>query len=121
MARPATYPPSRARALGAQPAIAEKYERYESTTFTVPAGANFVEAFRFSGRPDTIRLVVDTSALEVRFRIRGRAAGTVARVLPNAAQQTWPSAEIVETRDPLGGGNQSLTIIGFWAEHGGRG
>lgn len=115
-AAPVLFPPARpaGRDYGAGHANA-RYPRYESRTLTLAAVATFQTVALFSGRPDRIDLHASAAGLEFRLRNRGEEQNTVIVMRAAGPYETDISKEIVEVRDPAGGGTQLVTAVGVWA------
>jgi len=111
-----SYPPERRSAQ--RPVSRREYEGYdwyEEFLFTIPAGTAFVEAGRFSGRPDKIIARCNASSQEIRLRRQGEAPGSTIR-LRIAEPLTIPTgAEIVEARDPSGAGAGVIFVTALFS------
>jgi len=91
-----------------------RFPRMESRSATLAASTAFQEVARFSGRPDRIDLHASAAAVEFRFRNRGQDSTTGLVVRAAGAYETDASFELVEARDPAGGGGQLVTAVGYW-------
>ena len=92
-----------------------RFPRMESRSATLAASALFQEIARFSGRPDRIDLGSSAVGMEFRFRNRGQDATTGLVIRGVGQYETDASFELVEARDPAGGGGQFVTAVGFWS------
>lgn len=93
-----------------------RFPRVESRSATLAASTTFQEIARFSGRPDRIDLGASAVGLEFRFRNRGQDATTGLVVRGVGQYETDASFELVEARDPAGGGGQFVTATGYWRD-----
>jgi len=93
----------------------ESFEWYEVLRGVAQGTVAFNEVGTFSGRPDSIIIEVITASVEIRFRNRGEAPGSVALFTTAGVREFHVSAEIVEMRDPGFGGGQVVLAIGRYA------
>lgn len=91
---------------------AETFESVESFRTILAAGTTFATVSQFSGRPDSIFVAAIGGPVDVRFRYRGEAAPGFAQIPANQNIEFKVGAEIVEARDPGGGGGQALLVTG---------
>jgi len=113
-----TFPQARERAPGPEPQLSEKFERYETLTFTLAAVATVQEAGRFSGTPDAIDLFASAAGVNV-FLADDVGREESSFTLPAAAWlHTHVSRRILRVQDPTGTGLQVVRAVGKWAARG---
>jgi hypothetical protein len=113
--------PTREPAVAQQPEpvpSADSFGWFEEFSAVAPAGTTFVEAFRFSGRPDGIHLATSGGVLDVRLRPRGGSPSTAYNITDQQKSEMQATGEIVEFRDPSGAGGTTLYGTGRFVRAG---
>jgi hypothetical protein len=115
------YPVARPRWRGAPPQLAQKFQRYESTTAEVTLGDNDADVISFSGRPDAISVTARTFGALVKLTDRlGRETSYIE--IPTGQPVWLPiSREKVIAKNLVAGSNAVIFVTGAWAEADERG
>jgi hypothetical protein len=112
------YPEQRERVAGPTPQVAEKFERYETITFTLAAVATVQEAGQFSGRPDAIDLLASAAGVDVFLTDELGREESAIRLPANDWFHSEISKRRVRVQDPTGTGLQVVRAVGKWASRG---
>lgn len=118
MAKPHGYPEQRERVAEAAPHIGDKYERYETISFTLAAVATVQEAGQFSGRPDAIDLFASAAGVDVFLTDELGREESAIRLPANDWFHSDISKRRVRVQDPTGTGLQVVRAVGKWASRG---
>jgi len=111
-------PPARMRAPEPVPMVTEKFERYETVTFTLAAVATVQDAGQFSGRPDAIDLFASAAGVDVFLTDElGREESSL-RLPALDWIHTDLSKRRVRVQDPTGVGLQVIRAVGKYASRG---
>jgi hypothetical protein len=114
----ATYPPSRVRATGELPKIAERFDRYQSTGAEVTLADLDGEVLRCSGRPDMVRLTSRTNGALFTLTDRVGAELDPVVVLAGFPVEVRTGRSIVQGRNLVAGNNAVVFVEAFWASPG---
>ncbi len=111
-------PSLRERVPGPAPGAPEKFERYETITFTLAAVAAVQAAGRFSGTPDGIDLFASAAGVDVFLADQvGREESSI-RLPALLWVETRLSRRMVFVQDTTGAGTQVIRAVGKWAARG---
>jgi hypothetical protein len=111
-------PPQRDRDPGPSPHIGEKFERYETISFTLAAVGTVQDAGQFSGRPDAIDMFASAANVDVFLTDElGREESAIR--LPVA---TWIYTQLskrrIRVQDATATGLQVCRFVGKYASRG---
>ncbi len=115
---PVAVPQDRERAPEAAPHIGEKFERYETITFTLAAVATIQDAGQFSGRPDAIDLFASAAGVDVFLTDELGREESPYRLPATTWIYTSVSKRRIRVQDPTGAGTQVIRAVGKYASRG---
>ncbi len=93
----------------------ESYENIESQRTILAATTAFADVATFAGAPDVIHVFTIGGPVDVRIRYRGRAPSSFVQIPSNGQLELKTAGEVVEARDPGGGGGQAVISTGRYA------
>ncbi len=111
----ATYPPPRPRARGRGPAIAERFDRYESTGGEITIGDTNSEVLRCSGRADLFILTAKTNGALFTLTDRVGTELDELTVLPGVPERVRIGRSIVLARNLVAGNNAAVSVLAAFA------
>jgi len=108
------YPQPRPRDPGAPAPGVEQFDRHESTQGFVAVGDTLADIIRFSGKPDSIEIDVETFDAIFSFTDRPARSEDLITIRAGQSKELRISADVVRARNRVGGSVASIQVVGKW-------